>query len=132
MVKQLHDMEMVVSAFVDAEIPQIEASAQAGFDVCEIHTGPYAHAFHETGGDVDHSVVATELAKVAEAGAAIRGAGMRFNAGHGLNYLNVSPIASLEGLRELHIGHAIISRAIFVGLREAVSLMKQLMTDSQG
>ena len=58
-------------------------------------------------------------------------AGMRFNAGHALNYLNVKPIAALTGLRELHIGHAIVSRAIFVGLRGAVAEMKQLITQPQ-
>ena len=55
---------------------------------------------------------------------------MRFNAGHALNYFNVQPIAALEGIRELHIGHAIISRAIFVGLREATREMKRLMREA--
>jgi pyridoxine 5-phosphate synthase len=69
-----------------------------------------------------------ELDRVARAGEAIRALGMRFNAGHALNYVNVEPIARLPGLRELHIGHAIVSRAVFVGMREAVKEMKQLMT----
>ena len=55
---------------------------------------------------------------------------MRFNAGHALNYFNVQPVAALPGIRELHIGHAIVSRAVFVGLREAVREMKALMTDA--
>ena len=55
---------------------------------------------------------------------------MRFNAGHALNYFNVAPVARLPGVRELHIGHAIVSRALFVGLREAVREMKRLMTDA--
>ena len=59
---------------------------------------------------------------------AIRAAGMRFNAGHALNYANVEPIAALSGVRELHIGHAIVSRAVFTGMREAVREMKSLMT----
>ena len=63
--------------------------------------------------------------------AAIRAHGMRFNAGHALNYFNVQPVARLPGIRELHIGHAIISRAVFVGLREAVREMKLLMREAQ-
>jgi len=128
-VKKLHDHGLVVSAFVDAQVAQIEAAAEAGFDVCEVHTGPYAHAFADAGGDTDHSVVSAELLKVAETGSRIRDAGMRFNAGHALNYLNVMPIASQEGIRELHIGHSIVSRAVFVGIRSAVSQMKHLITE---
>jgi pyridoxine 5-phosphate synthase len=56
---------------------------------------------------------------------------MRFNAGHALNYVNVQPVAALEGVRELHIGHAIVSRAVFVGLREAVREMKRLMREAR-
>ena len=74
--------------------------------------------------------VAAELSKVREAGAAIRALGMRFNAGHALNYFNVQPIAELTGVRELHIGHAIVSRAVFVGLREAVRQMKALLREA--
>jgi pyridoxine 5-phosphate synthase len=71
--------------------------------------------------------VVTELERIAKAGEAIRSLGMRFNAGHALNYFNVEPVAALPGVRELHIGHAIVSRAVFVGMREAVREMKQLM-----
>ena len=72
----------------------------------------------------------TELDKIRAAGQAIRARGMRFNAGHALNYFNVQPIARLAGLRELHIGHAIVSRALFVGMREAVREMKRLMAEA--
>ena len=126
-VARLKDGGMAVSAFIDAEAPQVEAAAEAGLGFCEVHTGPYAHAFHEHGGDLDHAAVAAELAKVADAGRRITAAGMRFNAGHALNYVNVPPIAALPGLRELHIGHAIVSRAVFVGIREAVAQMKRLI-----
>jgi len=68
-----------------------------------------------------------EIAKIRRAGEAVRGLGMRFNAGHALNYVNVEPIAALPGVRELHIGHAIVSRAVFIGMREAVREMKALM-----
>ena len=69
-------------------------------------------------------------AKIRAAGEAIRGLGMRFNAGHALNYFNVQPVAALPGVRELHIGHAIVSRAVFVGLREAVRQMKALLREA--
>ena len=68
-----------------------------------------------------------ELKKILAAGEAIRAAGLRFNAGHALNYFNVEPVAALPGVLELHIGHAIVSRALFVGMRDAVREMKQLM-----
>ncbi|MFG0274236.1 MAG: pyridoxine 5'-phosphate synthase [Phycisphaerales bacterium] len=126
-VKRLKDAGMVVSAFIDAEARQVEACARAGFDVCEVHTGPYAHAWHEVGGDFLRESLARELEAVREAGRRIRETGLRFNAGHGLNYHNVGPIAALEGVSELHIGHAIVSRAVYVGLREATREMKALV-----
>lgn len=92
-----------------------------------MHTGPYAAAFHSKGRDAESPAVVTELERIRAAGEAIRGLGMRFNAGHALNYFNVDPVARLPGVRELHIGHAIVSRALFVGMRDAVREMKQLM-----
>ncbi len=126
-VAQLKDGGMLVSAFIDADEPQIEACAEVGFDICEVHTGPYAHTWSAEGGDFRREPLRRELARVSGAGQAIRRAGMRFNAGHALNYHNVEPIAALPGVEELHIGHAIVSRAVFVGLREAVREMKSLM-----
>ncbi|MBS0553623.1 MAG: pyridoxine 5'-phosphate synthase, partial [Proteobacteria bacterium] len=126
----LADAGIVTSVFIDAEIPQIDAAARIGARVCEIHTGPYAHAFHGAGRDAEAPAVLAELAKVKAAGDAVRGLGMRFNAGHALNYYNVQPIARLAGVRELHIGHAIVSRSVFVGLREAVAEMKRLMREA--
>ena len=109
--------------------PQVEAAARIGAKVCEIHTGPYAHAFHAAGRDAESPAVLAEIARIAEAGAAVRSLDMRFNAGHALNYYNVQPIARLTGIRELHIGHSIISRSVFTGLREAVREMKRLMRE---
>ena len=126
-VGRLHDAGLIVSAFVDAEPRQIEAAANAGFDVCEIHTGPYAHVFAEWGGDLRRAELRTEIERIATSGQLAREQGMRFNAGHALNYHNVGHIAALPGVSELHIGHAIISRAVFVGLREAVRQMKATM-----
>jgi pyridoxine 5-phosphate synthase len=129
-VKRLRDAGIVVSVFIDADLKQLEAAARIGASVCEIHTGPYAHAFHSKGRDEESPAVIAELDKIRSAGEAIRSHKMRFNAGHALNYVNVEPVARLKGLRELHIGHAIVSRAVFVGMREAVREMKQLMTQA--
>ncbi|MGD9952077.1 MAG: pyridoxine 5'-phosphate synthase [Burkholderiales bacterium] len=126
-VAQLAGAGIVVSVFIDAELRQVEAAQRIGAAVCEVHTGPYAHAFHARGRDAEAPAVEAELDKIRAAGERIRGLGMRFNAGHALNYFNVEPVARLPGLRELHIGHAIVSRAVFVGMREAVREMKQIM-----
>jgi pyridoxine 5-phosphate synthase len=131
-VARLTDAGIVTSVFIDADPAQIDAAARVGARVCEIHTGPYAHAFHAGGRDRDSAAVVEELARIRAAGARIRGHGMRFNAGHALNYYNVQPIAAMPGVRELHIGHAIVSRAVFVGLREAVREMKRLMREAAG
>ena len=126
-VSRLRDAGIVVSVFIDAEVRQVEAAKRIGASVCEVHTGPYAHAFHSKGRDAESPAVAVELQKIQTAGDAIRSLGMRFNAGHALNYFNVEPVARLPGVRELHIGHAIVSRALFVGMREAVREMKTLL-----
>jgi pyridoxine 5-phosphate synthase len=126
-VKRLSDAGIMVSVFIDAEIRQVDAAKRIGAAVCEVHTGPYAHAFHSKGRDAESTAVVAELKKIQAAGEAIRAHGMRFNAGHALNYFNVQPVAALPGVRELHIGHAVVSRALFVGMREAVREMKTLM-----
>jgi pyridoxine 5-phosphate synthase len=124
-----------VSAFIDADASQVEAAADLGFDICEIHTGPYAHAFAHAGGSVRSKELANELARVQCAMELVVRKGMGCNAGHALNYANVAMIARL--LRDvqssnaagvLHIGHSIISRAIFVGLRAATSDMKHAIS----
>jgi pyridoxine 5-phosphate synthase len=130
-VEQLSGAGIVVSVFIDAQLRQVEAAKRIGASVCEIHTGPYAHAFHSKGRDAESPSVISELKHVEAAGEAIRSLGMRFNAGHALNYFNVQPVARLPGVRELHIGHAIVSRAVFVGMREAVREMKTLMRQAQ-
>ncbi len=129
-VTQLADAGIVVSVFIDADLKQIEAAKRIGVSVCEVHTGPYAHAFHAKGRDTESPAVVFQLKKIKKAGERIRALGMRFNAGHALNYFNVGPVAALPGVRELHIGHAIVSRAVFVGMREAVREMKRLITEA--
>lgn len=129
-VAQLSEAGIRVSLFVDPDLKQIEAAAEVGATVCEVHTGPYAHAFWTHGRRADHPETRAAIAAVRQAGEAIRAAGMQFNAGHALNYANVAPIAALPGIAELHIGHAIISRALFVGLEQAVREMKALIADA--
>jgi pyridoxine 5-phosphate synthase len=126
-VARLKDAGIATSVFIDAVPAQIDAAARIGVQTCEIHTGPYAHAFHAFGRDAVSPKVAHELALIAAAGKQVLGLGMRFNAGHALNYNNVKPVAALAGVSELHIGHAIIARALFVGVRTAVREMKGLI-----
>ncbi len=100
-----------------------EVTPEGGLDI----VSQEAHVFHSKGRDAESQPVLAELEKIRRAGEAIRAAGMRFNAGHALNYVNVEPVAALPGIRELHIGHAIVSRAVFIGMRDAVREMKELM-----
>ncbi len=116
-VEKLSSAGIMCSAFIDADLRQVHAAKQAGFGICELHTGPYALA--AAGAQRDK-----ELERVRAAGEEILNSGMQLNAGHGLNYTNVQAIARLPHLSELHIGHAIVSRGIFIGLREAVARMK--------
>jgi pyridoxine 5-phosphate synthase len=129
-IETLRKSRITVSAFVDADLKQIKMAADLGIQVCEIHTGPYAAVFDSQGRDAQAPAVIKEINKIAKAGEKIMALGMRFNAGHALNYFNVQPIAALSGVRELHIGHAIISRAVFTGIREAVREMKRLMREA--
>lgn len=129
-VSRLRDAGIAASAFIDADAHQIEAAALAGFAACELHTGPYAHAFAAAGGSFrdPHLLVAYDA--VTTAGRLAVEAGLQLNAGHALNYANVHPIAMLDKIEELHIGHAIIARSLFTGLRAAVADMKRLLLDA--
>jgi pyridoxine 5-phosphate synthase len=118
-VRQLKDAGITVSLFLDPHLPQIEASAGTGADAVELHTGQYALA---SPGSRD-----VELAQLANAGRRVRELGLHLHAGHGLDYQNVRPVAMLEGMRELNIGHSIVARALMVGMPQAVREMKQRM-----
>ena len=107
-----------VSLFIDADISQIEASLKVKAQFIELHTGRYAEADNEASRK-------KELAVLAKGCELALSAGLRVNAGHGLTYWNVYPVASLAGMEELNIGHTIISRAALVGLERAVREMKQ-------
>jgi pyridoxine 5-phosphate synthase len=98
----------------------VQASAAVGAPVIEIHTGHYADATDSAARQAEYR----RIAAAAELGTEL---GLQVNAGHGLNYQNVAPIAALPMVRELNIGHAIVARALFTGLREAVAEMKRLM-----
>ena len=121
-VRRLKGAGATVSAFIDPEMNQIEAAARQGFDAIELHTGEYANARGEG--------VHKQLERLSRAAETINRLGLRLHAGHGLNYRNVGPVASLPKMAELNIGHAIVCRAIFVGLRSAVREMKQLLDDA--
>ena len=107
------------SLFIDPDARQLEAAAQTGAAVVELHTGAYAEA---RAGER-----AAELHRIQDAARQSASLGMTVHAGHGLHYHNVQPIASIQAIVELNIGHAIISRAVFHGLAAAVSEMKHLM-----
>jgi pyridoxine 5-phosphate synthase len=114
----------VVSLFIDADPAQLEAAIRAGAPAVEIHTGRYAEA-------PDARYMTAELQRIRQAVAAGVAAGIQVNAGHGLHYHNVQPIAAIPGVRELNIGHAIVARALFTGLQEAVREMKRLMSEAR-
>jgi pyridoxine 5-phosphate synthase len=112
-----------VSLFVDAEPDQIEAAAKTGAPMVEIHTGRYADA--ESDAQRRQELVRIEQAVLQ--GLELK---LQVNAGHGLNYHNVQAVAAVPGISELNIGHAIIARALFTGLPEAVREMKRLMNEA--
>ena len=119
-VKRLQDRGIFVSLFLDPDRIQIEAGIAAGCDAVELHTGNYANAETEKKRHI-------ELQRIQTAGKMVHEAGIRLHAGHGLTYHNVLPIASVPNMRELNIGHSIISRAVMVGMKEAVAEMKRLL-----
>jgi pyridoxine 5-phosphate synthase len=118
-IKQLQDHGILVSLFVDPDARQIEAAAHLGVEAVELHTGPYALAK----GDAQTE----QLARLSESGKVTTAAGMRLHAGHGLNYANVRPVAGIPNMAELNIGHSIVSRAVMVGMREAVAEMRRIL-----
>lgn len=122
--ERLNDAGIRVSLFIDADARQVEAAADVGAPVIEIHTGSYADATNPQAQDEEYR----RILEAVELGTAL---GLQVNAGHGLNYQNVKPIAAITQIRELNIGHAIIARAIFSGLEVSVREMKQLMMDAR-
>lgn len=123
-VKRLQTMGSEVSLFIDPDMKQIEAAASVGAPVIELHTGCYADATNVI--EQNH-----ELQRIKDAAEYAASLHLIVNAGHGLNYHNVKPIAAINELHELNIGHAIIARALFSGLKDAVKAMRQLMLEAR-
>ena len=119
-ISRMKDSGIQVSLFLDPVVEQIEMAKEIGADAVELHTGMFALASATEQSD--------ELSRLARAGQMVRDCGMILHAGHGLNYGNVQPIAAIEGMQELNIGHSIISRAVFVGMQQAVREMKSLIS----
>ncbi len=120
-IRQLKEADIEVSVFLDPVPKQIDAARRLGADAVELHTGQYALATAGAARDV-------ELKNLQDAAASVRQAGLILHAGHGLTYSNVRPVAAIDGMSELNIGHSIVSRAIMVGMTEAVREMKSLIS----
>ena len=121
-IKKLHAARIPVSLFINPTTDDVEASKVIGADMVEIHTGRYADA-------KTPRIRERELKRVIDSSEHGIGIGITVNAGHGLNYHNVKPVASIDGIRGLYIGHSIISRAVLVGLERAVMEMKALISE---
>jgi len=119
-VRRLKKKGILVSIFIDPEPKQVRAAKEVGANCVELHTGTYAEAKGKT-------KRLKELRKLKQAGKLAVELGLRLNAGHGLNYQNVRPVARIPGIKDLNIGHSIISRSVFVGLAQAVREMKRLI-----
>lgn len=122
--QRLMEAGIAVSLFIDASHEQIDAAKATGAEYIEIHTGHYADATTE-------EAQLAELEKITDGVRYAHNLGIKVNAGHGLNYHNVKPIAALFEIIELNIGHAIIARAAFDGLEKAVADMKRLMLEAR-
>ena len=122
--KQMAEANVRVSLFIDADTKQIEMAAEVGAPVIEIHTGHYADAKTPEAQKIEFD----KIVKAVDLGESL---GLIVNAGHGLHYHNVAPIAALTSVRELNIGHAIIARAVFTGLAESVREMKRLIVEAR-
>jgi pyridoxine 5-phosphate synthase len=119
-VERLAAINSEVSLFIDPDERQIDAVVRCGAPVIELHTGAYAEA-------VTEEQQRAQLERLRQAAAYARRAGLIVNAGHGLHFHNVEPVAAIEGMNELNIGHALIAHAVFVGLPQAVAEMRALL-----
>ncbi|WP_158782709.1 pyridoxine 5'-phosphate synthase [Pantoea sp. BAV 3049] len=123
-VSRLSEAGILVSLFIDADHQQIDAAMASGAPYIEIHTGAYADAAEGRERDA-------EFRRIKDAAAYADGKGLKVNAGHGLTYHNVQPIAALPQMHELNIGHSIIGRAVMSGLADAVREMKDLLREAR-
>ncbi|MGE5894024.1 MAG: pyridoxine 5'-phosphate synthase [bacterium] len=120
---RLRDSGIPVSLFINPDLADVDRSKELGADMIEIHTGLYANSKGNDTKKEYHKVINAVKRAIAN--------NLSANAGHGLNYTNVQPIARIEGIRGLYIGHSIVSRSLFVGLEEAVRQMKALIESSR-
>lgn len=120
-IAELNDSGIIVSLFIDATDSQVEAAAKCGAQYIELHTGQYAADFNTPNENLS-------LQNLKQAYKLAKENSLEVNAGHGINYHNVSKLLEIAGLDELNIGHSIISRAVFVGLEQAVRDMKNLIS----
>ncbi|PJD96927.1 MAG: pyridoxine 5'-phosphate synthase [Legionella sp.] len=123
-IARLQQIGSEVSLFIDPDFDQIKAAADLGAPVIELHTGCYADAPSAARQDI-------ELERIKEAAQYAASLNLIVNAGHGLNYQNVKPVAAIKELLELNIGHAIVARALFCGMKDAVKQMRQLMQEAR-
>ena len=123
-VERLKNKGIVVSLFIDPLEWQVDEAKRVGADAVEFHTGNYANAKSSREREI-------ELAKLVDACKYAKSLGLHVHAGHGLTYENVKPVAAIEEIEELNIGHSIISKSVFVGLKEAVRLMRQLIREAR-
>lgn len=119
-ITRLQDAGILVSLFIDPSPEQITLSAELGVEAVELHTGCYANA-------ATPAEQRERLAELVTAGDVVRSTGLELAAGHGLTYRNVVPVARIEGMGELNIGHSIVARAVLVGMTQAVREMKALI-----
>src|SRR3989442_15165804 len=124
-IKRLHVAGIRVSLFVDPTLEQIDAAGELGVEMVELHTGKLANAFSE-------KIEKQELQNLQAAAQCASELKLQVNAGHGINYINIALIHQIPHLTELNIGHSIISRAIFIGLEDAVREMIQAMENYRG
>jgi pyridoxine 5-phosphate synthase len=123
-VRALQQANIAVALFIDPDLKQVDASRKSGATAIEFHTGTYADAITPSG-------AARHLEQLSRAAAHAIDLGLHVHMGHGLNYLNVKPIVRIPGVEELNIGHSIVSRAVLVGMVQAVRDMKNAMTNDE-
>jgi pyridoxine 5-phosphate synthase len=128
-VARMRDAGVRTSLFIDPDAAAIDAAAELGVDAVELHTGEYANA--RLRGQPPNSAVTRQLQRLKRAAAHARAAGVAVHAGHGLTYENVANVAAIAELEELNIGHSVVSRAMFVGMRRAVREMKRIVNTSR-
>ena len=134
-IERLHAARIGVSLFIEPDRRQLKTAARLGADFVELHTGTYANICERELANQPRAAIeaqlgqqaSAELDKIREAVRIARSLKLKPNAGHGMNYRNVGPIATIPGLRWLHIGHAIVARAVMVGMERAVREMKALL-----